>query len=74
MKTKNIPKEIIERIKELGVTYCLINKWPNGPINLSYFDKRDVITELYKREQSLESFVIEVSIADENMEFTLWPT
>ena len=74
MKVQDIPKKIIDRIKELRVNYCLINKCPNGPINLSYFDKREVIRELYGNDQSIESFVIEVSIKNEDMDFTLWPT
>ena len=74
MKTKNIPKKILDRIKELRISYCLINICPNEPINLSYFDNREVIRELYGNDQSLESFVIEVSIKNEDMDFTLWPT
>ena len=74
MRIQDIPKEILDRIKELRVHYCLIHKWPNEPINLSYFNKREVIRELYGKDQSLESFVIEVSIKNEDIDFTLWPT
>ena len=74
MRVQDIPKEILDRIKELRVAYCLIHKWPNEPINLSYFNKREVIRELYGKDQSLESFVIEVSIKNEDIDFTLWPT
>ena len=74
MKIQKIPKEILDRIKELRISYCLINICPNEPINLSYFDNREVIRELYGSDQSLESFVIEVSIKNEVMDFTLWPT
>jgi len=74
LKNQDIPKEIIDRIKELGLAYCLIHKWPNEPINLSYFSKNEVIRELYGKDQSLKSFVIEVSVKNEDIDFTLWPT
>ena len=74
MRIQDIPKEILDRVKELGLTQCLIHKWPNEPINLSYFNKREVIREFYGKGQSLESFVIEVSIKNEKKDFTLWPT
>tara|TARA_Y100001970_G_scaffold264344_1_gene350858 strand:+ start:926 stop:1153 length:228 start_codon:yes stop_codon:yes gene_type:complete len=60
MSDINIPVEILQRIKELKVSNCIISKKPQKPIQLTYRNKKGVINEYFNYNNLQSSFIIEV--------------
>ena len=65
MNNIDIPKEILDRIKELKLSNCIISKKPQKPIQLCYRNKKGMIREFFNYKNPHSSFVIEV-FSDKN--------
>ena len=60
MSDINIPVEVLQRIKELKVSNCILSKKPQKPIQLTYRNKKGVINEYFNYNNLQSSFIIEV--------------
>jgi hypothetical protein len=68
-----IPNNVLDKVIELGVLHCLINRPPNRPIEIAYIENHEVKRELFKGSESHESFLYEVHIVDGSISLTPWP-
>ena len=60
MSDINIPVEVLQRIKELKVSNCILSKKPQKPIQLTYRNKKGIVNEYFNYNNLQSSFVIEV--------------
>ena len=60
MSDINIPVEVLQRIKELKVSNCILSKKPQKPIQLTYRSKKGVVNEYFNHNNLQSSFIIEV--------------
>ena len=71
MKDIALPKEVLNRIKELKVKNCILTKNPQKPIQLSYQSKKGVTKEFFYDDHDQRSFIIEVFSDGENLKLYL---
>ena len=67
MKDIALPKEVLERIKELKVTNCILTKDPQKDIQLSYRGKKGITKEFFCDDNDQRGFIIEVFSDGENL-------
>ena len=60
MSDINIPVEVLQRIKELKVSNCILSKKPQKPIQLTYRNKKGIVNEYFNYNNLQSSFIIEV--------------
>ena len=60
MKDIALPKEVLERIKELKVTNCILTKDPQKEFNYLTEIKKESLREFFCDDNDQRGFVIEV--------------